>query len=212
MKLLLLFSLICFATFSKAQMAAKDSLHVADSLAKAKTAAYEDSIDNALLAKTTYPLIKTSKWSGVITVSDIDEKPDAAQRYKILMEITTGIKDTAAAKEINGALAEVGRQINLHVAAGVPKKNLDIVVAHGGVLKSFYTDSLYKKNYKIKNPNDSLFNELRGAGVKFIACGQAMNFMSIEKPQLFSWVKVALSAQTVITDYQLKGYIFRRLN
>ena len=182
MKLLLIVSLICFASIAKAQMAATDSLHTTDSLAKAKVAAYEDSLDNALQAKAIYPLIKTSKWSGVIPVSDIDEKPDVARRFKILMEITAGIKDTTAAKQINGALAEVGRQINLHLASGIPKKNLDIVViAHAGVLKSFYTDAVYKENYKVNNPNDSLFTELLGAGVKFIACGQAMNFFEHRK-------------------------------
>ncbi len=212
-QLLLLLFLFFTVIISEAQTAAKDSIAVADSVAKAKSTAVRDSTEKAMLAKATYPYIKSSKWSGVIPVSNIDEKPDVTRRYKLLMEITTGIKDTTQAKEINNGLAEVGRLLNLHIAAGIPKNNIDIVViAHGGILKSFYTDSIYKEKYKIKNPNDSLLHELLGAGVKFIACGQAMNFINIDKSQMFPWVKVALSAQTVITDYQLRGYIHRDLS
>ena len=194
-------------------MAATDSLHLSDSLSKVKRMVLRDSMEKVMMAKMTYPLIKASKYAGVIPIKGVEEKPDVNQRFRILFEITTGIKDSAAAKEINDALAEVGRQLNLHIAAGVPQKNMDVVViAHSGILKSFYTDSIYMKQYTVKNPNDTLLNELRAAGVKFIACGQAMNFLNIDKQQLFPWMKVALSAQTVITDYQEKGYVFRKLN
>ena len=81
-----------------------------------------------------YPLIKSSKWSGVIPVSNADEFPDKMQQYKLLMEISEGTKDSAEAKEINESIAEVGRLINIHIAAGIPQKNITVVVvAHGTV-------------------------------------------------------------------------------
>lgn len=215
-QLLLLLFLLSFFFILQAQTASKDSAvsaAIADSLSKAKQKAVWDSTEKVLMAKTTYPLIKGSKYAGVIRVNDINEKPDVTQHFKLLLEITKGIKDSAAAKEINDDLTEVGRQLNLHLAAGIPQKNIDIVVvAHGSILKTFYTDAVYKEKYKVVNPNDSLLTQLRSAGVKFIACGQAMNFINIDKAQIFPWVKVALSAQTVITDYQLKGYIHRDLS
>ena len=215
-KLLLLYFLFSIAITSNAQMASQDSTITNDSLskvrAKARSKAIQDSVEKALFAKATYPLIKSSKWAGVIPISNVDERPDVARQYKLLMEITEGIKDTAAAKEINNALAEVGRQMNIHIAAGIPKQNINmVVIAHGGVLKSFYNNAVYKEKYKVDNPNIPLFNELLTAGVKFIACGQAMTFLNIDKPQLLPWMKVALSAQSVITDYQLKGYVHRDL-
>jgi intracellular sulfur oxidation DsrE/DsrF family protein len=170
-------------------------------------------MEKIFFAKAIYPLIKSSKWSGVIPVANVDEKPDVSQQYKLLMEVTTGIKDTVEAKEINAAFAEVGRLLNIHIAAGIPKKNMNIiVVAHGGILKSFYNNAVYKEKYKVDNPNLALLNELRAAGVKFIVCGQAMSFLNIDRSQLLPWVNVALSAQTVLTNYGLKGYYLKNIN
>ncbi|MDQ6814030.1 MAG: DsrE family protein [Bacteroidota bacterium] len=194
------------------QSANKDNGTAADSLSKAKAAAFRDSIEKAFLSKATYPLIKSSKWSGVIPVNNIDEKPDLQQQYKLLMEVTTGMKDSAGAKDINDAIAEVGRLVNIHIAAGIPKEKMNVVVvAHGAVLKSFYNNAAYKEKYKVDNPNNPVFNELLAAGVKFVACGQAMYFFDVKREEMLPWVKVALSAQTVLTNYQLKGYILKKI-
>lgn len=189
------------------------NLQIVDSLSAVKAKLERDSMENIFLSKATYPLIKSSKWSGVIPVPDINEKPDINQQYKLLMEVTTGIKDSIEAKDINAALAEVGRLINIHIAAGIPKKNLDvIVVAHGGILKSFYNNAVYKEKYHVDNPNIKLFDELQAVGVKFIACGQAMYFFKVNKEEMLPWMRVALSAQTVMTNYQLKGYLLKNIN
>jgi intracellular sulfur oxidation DsrE/DsrF family protein len=208
----LLVAFFAFITLH-AQTSTKDSTTKADSTSKISIKAKADSAEKALLAKATYPLIKSGKYSGVLPVDGITEKPDVNQQFKLLLEVANGPKDSLQAKELNDDLVEVARQLNLHIAAGIPKKNIDIVVvAHGGVLKALFTDSAYNKKYKINNPNDTLLNELRNAGVKFIVCGQAMNFQNVQKSQLFPWIKIALSAQIVITDYQLKGYIHRDLS
>ncbi len=210
--ILVILCTVIITSFSKAQPSSKDSLFIADSISKARSKAFRDSAEKAFTSKAIYPLIKSSKFSGVIPVSNTDEKPDINQQYKLLMEVTTGIKDSVAAKDINEAIAEVGRLINIHIAAGIPKKNITVVVvAHGGVLKAFYNDAVYKEKYRIDNPNIPVFNELLGAGVKFIACGQAMSFLNISKEQLLPWMKISLSAQTVLTDYQIRGYILKKI-
>ncbi|PSR55955.1 hypothetical protein AHMF7605_21845 [Adhaeribacter arboris] len=159
-----------------------------------------------------YPLIKSSKYSGVVPVEKVNEKPDANLKYKLLMDVSTGIKDNLAAKEINDGLAEVARAINTHIAAGVPKNNLEVVVVvHGGALKSFYTNALYKEKYQTDNPNTVLFQELQAIGVKFTACGQSMAFQNITPEQLMPWLKTALSAQIPISTYQLKGYVYKKI-
>lgn len=57
------------------------------------------------------------------------------------------------------------------------------------------------------NPNIKLINDLTNIGAKFISCGQAMAFFDIKKEDLLPMVKVSLTAQTVLSFYQLKGYI-----
>jgi intracellular sulfur oxidation DsrE/DsrF family protein len=213
MKLLLLIGPVIFITsLLHAQSSNKENQNRDDSVSKARALAFKDSLEKAFVSKAVYHLVKSSKWSGVIPVPNADEKPVVSQQYKLLMEVTKGIKDSVEAKDINEALAEVGRLLNIHIAAGIPKKNIDVVVvAHGGILKSFYNNAVYKEKYKIDNPNIGLLNELLASGVKFIVCGQAMSFLNITKEQLLPWMKVALSAQTVLTDYQLRGYVYKQI-
>ncbi|MGI8635147.1 MAG: DsrE family protein [Segetibacter sp.] len=211
--MLLVLPAILACSLLHAQPSDKESQIKADSISKVKNKLLRDSMENAFVSKAVYPLIKNSKWSGVIPVANADEKPDVNQHYKILMEVTKGIKDTIEAKDINAAIGEVGRLMNIHIAAGIPKKNVEVVVvAHGGILKSFYNNATYKEKYKVDNPNIAVFDQLLAAGVKFIACGQAMSFLDISKQQLLPWMKVALSAQTVLTDYQLKGYVYKQID
>ena len=176
-----------------------------DSLAMAK----KDSLKiAALFAKAYYPLIKDSKWSGVLPVEGITEKPDPTITYKLLMEDIFPIKDSLSAKEINGGMAEIGRIINLHVASGIPKNKLDVVVVvHGQALYALYTHSSYQKKYGINNPNIAMLDQLIKNGVRFIACGQAMQFFDVQKQDLDPRVRVSLTAQTVLSHYQLKGYV-----
>src|ERR1700710_3096226 len=112
----------------KAQPSAKDSIATSDSISKKATMSRMDSMEKAMLAKATYPLIKSSKYSGVLPVDGINERPDINQHFKLLFEISNGPKDSLQAKKLNDDLSEVGRQLNLHLAAGIPKKNIDIVV------------------------------------------------------------------------------------
>jgi hypothetical protein len=117
----LLFAVIAVLA-TKAQPIAKDSSMRADSTAKILAKAKADSTEKVLLTKATYPLIKSGKYSGVLPVDGITEKPDINQKFKLLLEVANGPKDSLEAKELNGDLVEVGRQLNLHIAAGIPKK------------------------------------------------------------------------------------------
>jgi intracellular sulfur oxidation DsrE/DsrF family protein len=181
-----------------------------DSLARAQ----KDSLKiAAFFARAYYPLIKGSKWSGVMPVESITEIPDPRMRYKLLLEDVFPIKDSVSAKEVNGGLAEVGRIINLHIASGIPKNKLDIVVVvHGPALFSLYTNPEYHKKYGIDNPNIAMMDELVKNGVRFIVCGQAMNFLDIKKEELDPRVHISLTAQTVLSGYQLKGYVLNTIS
>jgi intracellular sulfur oxidation DsrE/DsrF family protein len=193
--------LFCIAS---AQPAAEVQL-TKDTLTKAQ----KDSIRmENLLAKAKHPWIKNAKWTGVLPVDNPTEIPDPNQSYNLLIELVSGIKDSAASKDVLGGIAEIGRLMNLHVASGIPKKNITVVaVVHGGALKGLLTNEQYKKLWGTDNPNLSLLKELMDNGVKFIACGQAMNFQDLRRDQLLPEVKISVTAQTVLSNYQLKGYV-----
>ncbi len=150
--------------------------------------------------------------SGVIPVDYATEKSDPKQRYKIAMEIITGYKDLSTTGDVSASLAEVGRLYNIHIAEGIAKENLDVVVvAHGPVLETFYNNAAYQKKYHKDNPNIAALNELSSAGVKFIGCGQAMAFFNFDRNDMLPLLTYALSAQTVLTDRQMKGYIAKKI-
>jgi intracellular sulfur oxidation DsrE/DsrF family protein len=194
-------------TMSAAEKAAADSAKQAH---QAKMLA--DSLRmEALVATAQYPLLKGSKWSGVIPVDNPTEIPDPNKEYKLLFELTAKNPDSTA-KEINESLDEVTRILNLHYASGIPAKNIiPVVVIHGPGLVALKTNEAYKKRFKIDNPNLTLISDMEKIGAKFIACGQAMAFFDIKKDELLPEVKITLSAQTVLSNYQSQGYTLYKI-
>ena len=154
-----------------------------------------------------YPLLKGTKNSGVIPVTGPTFIPDPNMDYKILFEVTGNNPDSTI-KEINAGLDEVARVINLHYASGIPAKRIiPVIVVHAGALNALKTNMAYQRKYKVDNPNLKLIADMENLGAQFIACGQAMAFFEVKKEELLPEIKVSLSAQTVISSYQLKGYI-----
>jgi intracellular sulfur oxidation DsrE/DsrF family protein len=165
-----------------------------------------------LESKAQFPLLKAGTNSGVIPVENVTEIPDPNIDYKILFELVITNPDSAA-NEINFGFVEIARQINLHVASGIPiKKIKPVIVVHGPALNALLTNDAYRKKFKLDNPNIALINDLQKMGASIIACGQAMAFFDVQRESLLPAVKVSLTAQTVLTHYQLKGYVWRRID
>ena len=183
---------------------AADSIKVANDFAeKVKWSKME--------AKAEYPLLKGGKFSSIIPVKDPTEIPDPNMDYKILFELTANNPDSTV-KDINAGLDEIARVINLHIASGIPvKRIMPVIVVHAAALNAIKNNDAYKKKYKIDNPNIRLINDLEKIGARFIACGQAMEFFEVKKEELLPLVKVSITAQTAITQYQLKGYVWHPL-
>jgi intracellular sulfur oxidation DsrE/DsrF family protein len=159
-----------------------------------------------------FPAIKGFKWGGVAPVQNVTELADPKMKYKLLMELTGFAakgEEKTAKNEINLGIGEIARKVNLHVAAGVPQKNIDLVViVHAGALFAFLNNEKYKRKYGIDNPNITIIKDLQNFGAKIIVCGQAMTFLGLEMEDLAPGIKEALSAQTVLSTYELKGYKF----
>lgn len=164
-----------------------------------------------LLQTEEFPVINAGKHSGVFPVSGITEVPDPHMQYKLLFEVTQRNPDSLL-KMPDFNFVEVAREINLHVASGIPLKNVSVViVVHGDALNSISNNSIYYKRFKMNNPNLKLIQKLEKLGVRFIACGQAMSFLNISKEDLLPEVRVSLTAQTALSGYQLKGYVLKTL-
>ena len=151
-------------------------LSIAQTSANANKGATISKKDSLRLAKFkatgVYPVIKASKFSGVLPKEGITEKPDSNIRYKLLISLTTDAEGDKI-NEINRGLAEVGRILNLHIAAGIPKQNIDLViVTHGHALFALLNNEAFKKQHtKAIILNIAIIKELENAGAKFIACG-----------------------------------------
>ncbi len=207
---------LCFSAF--AQMALEtDSVKVKkDSIFKAIV--HADSLKlEAQFAETAhwahikavsiFPAVNAGEYSGVIPVKNITEVPDLKQDYKLLFEVTVKNPDSVA-KELNYSLVEIARLINLHVASGISlNKIMPVIVVHGGALNAISNNQRYQKKYHIDNPNVKLLTSLEKMGARIIACGQAMAFFQFQPEDLLPEVKVSLTAQTVLSNYQLKGYV-----
>jgi intracellular sulfur oxidation DsrE/DsrF family protein len=159
-------------------------------------------------ASLVFPVIKGSKECGVLPVKDVDFVLDAKQKYKVLLDVTVWSSDSLAAVKLHPGLEEVGRQYNLHVYAGVPQKNISMVaVFHGPGLRALLNNEAYKRaTKKDANPNIALVRELQAAGIKLIACGQALTRRGFEKKDLLPGIQVAVSAKTTSSYYQSQGY------
>ncbi len=203
---------VLFSAISFSQTVATEKgleKHVADSIVRAR----KDSIRMAKLsAKEYFPLINAGILSGVLPVEGIDEIPNPKRQYKLLFEFTLNFKDSTHEK-LNPGLVEIARVLNLHVASGIDISHIHaIVVAHGSSLFSIENSEAWQAKYKKDNPNSGLISELMKYGVKFVGCGQAMNFLDITKSQLHPGVKVSLTAQTVLSNYVGQGYVWFKID
>ncbi|MCU0448848.1 MAG: DsrE family protein [Bernardetiaceae bacterium] len=131
------------------------------------------------------------------------ENPDPALDYHVVIDIKTN----DAPAEANQSLLRVARLANLLEMSGVPRTKVKLVCVlhHAAAFITLQSDA-YRAKFNVDNPNAPIFEELTKAGVRFFICGQSMRARGIAQPQLATEVKVALSAITLITTYQLKGY------
>jgi len=217
-KLFILFFLCASFQLVRAQSTNTDSIRNAKKDSTLRAMIHADSVKvnkqfeemekwDKMESRALYPLFKAGKFSGVIPVENPTEIPDPNIDYKLLFELTSVNPDSTAA-EVNDGLMEVVRKLNLHVASGIPvKRIMPVIVVHAAALHAFKNNIAYQKKYKMDNPNIKVIDELKKLGAKFIMCGQAMAFMEVKKDELLPDMRISVTAQTVLSHYQLKGYV-----
>jgi len=195
--------------------------HIADNRIKTASAEYSVSIRDSIIRKVKdslkwdkakkiaqYPLIKNSEWSLALPVSGVTERIDPAMKYKLLFAMEVWGRDSASKTKINEGLAEIGRIINLHIAAGVPKENLELaIVIHGAPMNVYLKNEVYQKKFKTNNPNLDILKQFIDIKTNLIACGQAEIYFNMPASDMIPEVKTAYSAKVALSTYQLKGYV-----
>lgn len=194
---------------------------ITDSLIKNLSSTYSKSIHDSMvrvvqdslrfqaISNTAFfPLIVNSEESAVYPVPLVTEKIDPKMKYKLLFHMIIWSKDPGARSKINEGLAEIGRIINLHIAAGVPKENLELaVITNGSAMNVYLNNEAYQKKFKTNNPNLDILRQFTDLKTSLIACGQSEIFRNISPTDFIPAVKTAESAKVALSTYQLKGYV-----
>lgn len=160
-------------------------------------------ISFATQAQKKFPVIKSG--GGMFEVPEAEPSVDKKMKYKVLYEISKGADKPDS---VNSTLDKLARLVNLHLSAGIPKQNLDVVaVIHFLGTPLILSDEAYQKKYGVPNPNTALINELAANGVKLYICGQSLYMRKLEKEPRNPNIKVTLSAMVLMTTLQSQGFV-----
>jgi intracellular sulfur oxidation DsrE/DsrF family protein len=134
------------------------------------------------------------------------ELPDPHVTYKVVFDIAG-----AASKidELNPGLDVVVRYLNTLAKTGVPAEHRKIaVVFHQKSTPIVMNNEAFRARFEgHDNPNISLIQQMKKAGVDFRVCGQAVLANNIDPKTIQPEIELDLWALTTLVDLQLKGYV-----
>lgn len=143
-------------------------------------------------------------YGAVYEIVDLNVSLAVNFQYKVLFDIS---KSPESNDELNRYIESVARFINMHVKHGTKLENIDIaVVLHGRATRSGLNHKAYEERYQIENPTLDLIEKLHAKGVTFYQCGQSAYYQKVKTVDLATNVGMALSAMTMLTELQSKGY------
>jgi intracellular sulfur oxidation DsrE/DsrF family protein len=159
-------------------------------------------------SKLIYPFVKGSLQTGVMPVPEVGFQIARNKTYKLVFDFMAGSGSLYTQGLVNPGLEEIGRILNLHSAAGVTDKNLDVyIITHGPGIWTLLDEPVFREKYGKENANASLLRALLQKGVKILACGQTMQLRELKLSQLISGVTIAYSAKTTVSTLQMQGYV-----
>ncbi|MEM9831100.1 MAG: DsrE family protein [Bacteroidota bacterium] len=149
-----------------------------------------------------YPIVPA--FGGIYQIPGMEKKPDTTLTYRIVIDVTLGADKP---DQINPALNNIARMLNLHGLGGVAEGQLEVVaVIHSRATPTVLSNEAYRKKFGCDNPNDELIEALSEAGVNLFVCGQSLLARNFYPQPLHPNITVSTSALTIQTEYQLKGY------
>jgi intracellular sulfur oxidation DsrE/DsrF family protein len=149
-----------------------------------------------------FPVVKD--FGGIYNISSATRFPDSTLTYPVVIDIKGG---SASPDQLNPALNNIARMMNLHGLGGVSANNLKVVgVIHSLATPTVISDADYQKKYGTDNPNTELIRALSDAGVQLFVCGQSLKARGFMESKIHEDITVSIAALTILTEYQLKGY------
>ncbi len=143
-------------------------------------------------------------FGGIYKIPKVQKNPDTTLTYRIVIDVTQGAEKS---DEINPSLNNIARMLNLHGLGGVLKEKMEVVaVVHSLATPTVLANAAYQEKFGCDNPNDKLIQALSDAGVKLFVCGQSLLARGFYPQPLHSDITVSISALTIQTEYQQKGY------
>lgn len=134
---------------------------------------------------------------------DVAIQPDTALEYKLVFDITSDSEMDG----VNKGLWKIARVINMLGSADISSDKVHIVAAiHGAATFATLNDTKHQEKYDKANPNTELLGLLKSYGVQLFVCAQATAARNITAEDLNPNAELALSAMTVLANYQLQGY------
>jgi intracellular sulfur oxidation DsrE/DsrF family protein len=124
-------------------------------------------------------------------------------KFKVAFDVAS----SSDSGEINRKFDSLARFINMHVAAGVKKDNIQLaLVVHGKAIFDLLDNASYQKRHSLDNPNKPLLHALMDNKVRVILCGQSAAANEVDISQLVKGTKIELSAMTAHALLQQQGY------
>jgi intracellular sulfur oxidation DsrE/DsrF family protein len=145
------------------------------------------------------PVIKGYGKNASVATSTVNEDT----KLKVAFDVAKG----ADKGEVNRKFDSLARFINMHVASGVRKDNIQLaLVVHGKASMDLLDNLTYQKAHNLDNPNKPLIKALLANNVRVILCGQSAAAYDISFAQLIDGSEMELSAMTAHALLQNDGY------
>jgi intracellular sulfur oxidation DsrE/DsrF family protein len=143
-------------------------------------------------------------YGPIIAVDTPAGAPNKAQSYTMIYDLVAGEKKDG----VNFGLWKMARMINLLHQGKVSQKKIKMVgVIHGKATDIMLNDTAYRVKHQKPNPNKDLIERLANYGVQFYFCKQGATKRGYTNAMALPQIHPAVSAMTVIANYQLKGYV-----
>jgi intracellular sulfur oxidation DsrE/DsrF family protein len=151
-----------------------------------------------------YPVIKG--YGPVDPLPSAAFQPDKSIKYRVLFDIT---KAAETVDKVNPGLDRVARFLNVMAASNIMPRDMELAaVIHGPAAPSVLKNEIFKKRFKMDNPNEKIIRSLKEAGVKLFVCGQTLADDGFKDKWVNEEIAIAVSALVVVPTYQLKGYAY----
>jgi intracellular sulfur oxidation DsrE/DsrF family protein len=133
------------------------------------------------------------------------EVPDTNLVYKVAFDIG---KASPKIDQVNPGLQKIAEYYNTLAKHGVAADHIKfVVVFHQRGDEFALTNAVYKaRNDGHDNPNITLIQNMKKAGVDFRVCGQGVLGMKVEQSAIMPEIQVDLWAMVTLTTLALKGY------